>query len=127
MKYEGEFKSGKAFGIGVITYKGPHEKAGYKYIGEIKDDKMHGEGIEIYQNEIVREGLWENGILVTPQNTTIDFLAEARGFYQKEKPRNTEHEDIDSGLETIKRLLDKGLITEGEATKKRAEILSKIK
>ena len=37
------------------------------------------------------------------------------------------YKDLEEGLEAIKRLLDKGLITEDEAAKKRTELLSRIK
>ena len=45
MKYEGDFKDGKADGNGKIIY----EDCKY-YIGQLKNDHRHGKGILYYKN-----------------------------------------------------------------------------
>jgi hypothetical protein len=54
-----------------------------------------------------------------------NYVAKPSTSSSKENDVNID--SLEKGLETIKRLLDKGLIIEDEAAKKRTELLSKIK
>jgi hypothetical protein len=43
-KYVGEFRDGKPYGQGTLTSSAPHKAAGQKYVGEFRDSKPYGQG-----------------------------------------------------------------------------------
>ena len=38
-KQVSEFKDGKIYGHGTLTFRAPHKEAGFKYIGQFRDHK----------------------------------------------------------------------------------------
>ena len=54
-KYVGEFKNGKAYGFGTLTWTN-----GNKYEGEWKDYKRHGQGTETWADGDKYEGDWKD-------------------------------------------------------------------
>lgn len=90
--YEGEMSNGKANGNGtlfgkntVILYKGQFKngmKDGFGeefdvtgeilYRGNFKEDKYSGEGISFNKGDFSKEGIYENGIIVTIKPNDID-------------------------------------------------------
>ena len=58
---EGEMKNGRREGKVKITYEN-----GDIYIGELNENgNRHGQGKYIYSNGKVKEGIWENGKMVS--------------------------------------------------------------
>tara|TARA_Y100000588_G_C13680339_1_gene680067 strand:+ start:217 stop:561 length:345 start_codon:yes stop_codon:yes gene_type:complete len=109
-------------GQGTVTF-GPSSKyTGAKYVGEFRNDKEYGQGTVTHADGRIFEGIWKEGKFQHAQKVTRPVFTVKPGV-QPEKTDDGSASELEKKLSTLKKLLDKGLITNEEAAEKRREIL----